>query len=51
VVNELNKLEEDLLRSLAVVRNGLHQLQTESKRDPSAEEAVEAEDVQAAKSG
>jgi hypothetical protein len=50
VVNELNKLEEDLLRSLAVVRNGIHQLQTENKNDPNVEDAVETADVQAAKS-
>jgi len=50
VVNELNKLEEDLLRSLAVVRNGIHQLQTENKNDLNVEDAVETADVQAAKS-
>jgi protein involved in polysaccharide export with SLBB domain len=29
VMNQLTRLEEDLLRSLAVVRNGLHKLETD----------------------
>lgn len=44
VVNELNKLEEDLLRSLAVVRNGLHQLQVGNDQESSEEEVVEVVD-------
>ena len=40
VVSELNKLEEDLLRSLAVVRNGLHQLQVGTEQESSSEEEV-----------
>ena len=50
VVNELNKLEEDLLRSLAVVRNGLHQLQVENVQESSEEEVVEAVDSKVADS-
>ena len=42
VISELNKLEEDLLRSLAVVRNGLHHLQVgEGQEDPPEKEVVE----------
>jgi Mg/Co/Ni transporter MgtE len=47
VVDELNKLEEDLLRSLAVVRNGLHKLQMEQSQEPSADDELEAIDVEA----
>ncbi len=46
VIDELNKLEEDLLRSLAVVRNGLHKLQMEKEQTETpeeVEETVEAE--------
>ncbi len=41
VVNELNKLEEDLLRSLAIVRNGLQQLQSQAGDTPEDEVSAE----------
>ena len=40
VVSELNKLEEDLLRSLAVVRNGLHHLQVGDSQETVSEKEV-----------
>ncbi len=43
VVNVLAKLEEDLLRSLSVVRNGLRKIQAEQAAAVEAMEAQEAE--------
>jgi hypothetical protein len=45
VSDELTKLEEDLLRSLAVVRNGLHKLQSEREKEGNEEELAEAVDT------
>lgn len=50
VINELNRLEEDLMRSLAVVRNGLHNLQVDDTQEVSEEVVVESVDSQAANS-
>lgn len=41
VVNELTKLEEQLLRSLAVVRNGLHKVQGAAPEMPAPRTLVE----------
>jgi hypothetical protein len=46
VVDSLNKLEEDLLRSLAVVRNGLSQLHSDHAQQQVGEELIENADVQ-----
>ena len=47
VVDELNKLEEDLLRSLSVVRNGLHKLQMDQNQEASDEDEADTIDVEA----
>lgn len=48
VVNVLAKLEEDLLRSLSVVRNGLRKVQAEQAAAAEAVEAAEAQHQQQA---
>jgi Mg/Co/Ni transporter MgtE len=45
VVAELNKLEEELMRSLAVVRNGLQQLQVAAQQEPVEQELSETVDA------
>ena len=44
VLNQLSRLEDDLLRSLTVVRNGLHKL----RDDHAAFEAAEQESTRSA---
>lgn len=44
VIDELNRLEEDLLRSLAVVRNGLHELQIDQEEENTEQELAETVD-------
>lgn len=43
VIEVLTKLEEDLLRSLSVVRNGLHKVHVERQEMVEAQQAAEAE--------
>ncbi len=50
VINELNRLEEDLMRSLAVVRNGLHNLQVDDAQQASEEVVLEPAESEATNS-
>lgn len=43
VIEVLTKLEEDLLRSLSVVRNGLHKVQVERQEMVEAQQAADSE--------